>query len=308
MGSFLFGGGDGILPSRMSVEILGVHVHTLAHESVMSVIDELLRSPVPRYIVTVNPEFIMAAQSDREFLRILNEADLALADGIGLLWAASLLAEPFSIAATKNPSARMWWCLRTAALKACMLLLFPRWLQSPIRQRVSGSDLVPELVAKYQDRAVRVALIGGRGGTAQQAANVLVERYPRAHIVLADPGIECSIDSEGRLRYDRQQQQRLLERIAAAKPDIVFVGFGQRKQEKWIAESFRHLSGVNIFMGVGGTFDMIAGTTARAPRFFRTRGMEWIWRWMLEPWRAGRMMTATIRFMSRVITEKYQSI
>lgn len=289
----------------MSLAILGVRVDPLTHTEVLGVIDNLLESNVPRYIVTVNPEFVMAAQKDVEFRGILNRADLALADGIGLLWAASFLAEPFSLAAMKSGQARFWWCVRSAVLKAVSLLLFPSFIRGSIPERVSGSDLLLELVARSQNRQLRIALIGGTNGTAQRAANTLVSRFPKAHIVLSDSGIQCSIDSQGRLRYDRDEQRKLLDRISNAKPDIVFVGFGQRKQEKWIAESFRHLKSVKLFMGVGGTFDMLAGVTRRAPRFFQTHGIEWVWRWMQEPRRASRMSTATVRFMIRIGKEKY---
>lgn len=287
----------------MSIEILGVRIDPLTHTEALGVIDNLLQSNVPRYIVTVNPEFIIAAQTDTEFRGILNRADLALADGIGILWASSFLAEPLSIAATKSARVRWWWCARTAVLKALILLLFPRWIRGGIPERLSGSDLVPKLVKRYQ---IRIALIGGKNGVAQRAANALVERFPTTHIVLADQGIECFIDSDGYLRYDREAQQQLLLKIRDARPDIVFVAFGQRKQEKWIAENFRHLQGIKLFLGVGGTFDMLAGVTTRAPKFFRVHGIEWVWRWGLEPWRASRMINATVRFISHVLKEKYR--
>jgi N-acetylglucosaminyldiphosphoundecaprenol N-acetyl-beta-D-mannosaminyltransferase len=190
-------------------------------------------------------------------------------------------------------------------LKALLLFTFPRWVHGVIPERVSGSDLVPELVKRSQVYHLRVALVGGGNGVAARAANVLVSRFPKAQIVLTDQGLECTVDSESRLRYDTDAQRQLLLRIADARPDIVFVGFGQRKQEKWIAESFRHLPHVKLFMGVGGTFDMLAGSTARAPKFFQTHSIEWVWRWMLQPWRVGRIFTATMRFMIRVGKEKY---
>ncbi len=287
----------------MPLEILGVRVDPLTHREVRGVIESFLQSSVPHYIVTINPEFIMAARNDVEFRTILNNADLAIADGIGVLWAASLLTEPVPLYLKTNQKARWRWTVRTGLAKAFAIALFPSWIRAAVPARVSGSDLVRELA---RETKARIAFIGGRRGVAHRAANMLLKHNLKSHIIMTDDGLELSIDAEHHLRYDEGEQQALLLRIQNAKPDVVFVAFGGQKQEKWIVDSFRHLPHVKLLIGVGGSFDFIAGELARAPRVLQYRGLEWVWRWVLQPWRAKRMMNATIRFMRRVMEEKYQ--
>ncbi len=289
----------------MSLKILGVRVDPFTREQILGIIRTFLDSDVPHYVVTVNPEFIIAAQKDREFLTILNAADLSLADGIGVLWAASLLAEPLPPRVKVDHRARWRWIVRTAAAKAIAVALFPEWIKNAIPARISGSDLIHELITFASHLGRRIAFVGGRRGVAHRAANALLRDCPKAHIVLADDGIELSVDEMGRLRYTESDQRALLHRIAQGRPDILFVGFGHLKQEKWIKASFRHLPGVRLFMGVGGSFDFLAGRIRRAPRFFQRHGLEWTWRWVLEPTRTPRMLDATIRFMAQVMKEKY---
>lgn len=120
------------------MNILGVRVHTLEIDQVIARIEEYLASGQPHHLVTVNPEFLVQAQALPEFKAVLNQADLAVADGVGLVWAARMLG----------------------------------YGSLP---RVPGVDLIEGLAAL---RRYRVFLLGGWPGVAEAAAAVLLERHP----------------------------------------------------------------------------------------------------------------------------------
>jgi N-acetylglucosaminyldiphosphoundecaprenol N-acetyl-beta-D-mannosaminyltransferase len=87
-----------------------------------------------------------------------------------------------------------------------------------------------------------------------------------------------------------------VKRIESARPHILLVAFGAPAQDMWIATHLKSLPTVRIAMGVGGTFDFLAGDVRRAPLALRILGLEWLWRLILEPWRWKRIWTAVVTF------------
>jgi N-acetylglucosaminyldiphosphoundecaprenol N-acetyl-beta-D-mannosaminyltransferase len=92
------------------------------------------------------------------------------------------------------------------------------------------------------------------------------------------------------------REDETVEAIRSAAPSIVLVGLGAPKQERWIERHADAFPSVRIMIGVGGAFDMWAGSKRRAPRAFRTFGLEWLWRLALEPRRLPRIVRATVVF------------
>jgi len=130
---------------RKSV-VLGVRVDDVTGDEALSIIEGFIQEGTPHQVVTVNPEFVVAAQGDKEFRRILNAAGLALPDGIGIVWASRLL-------------------------------------NHPLRERVAGSDLVPKIAALAAKRGYRLFLLGAAPGVAEEAARRLCQQNPGLTIV-----------------------------------------------------------------------------------------------------------------------------
>ena len=84
--------------------------------------------------------------------------------------------------------------------------------------------------------------------------------------------------------------------IRRTRPEILFVAFGHGKQEEWIVQHLRDMPFVRVAMGIGGSFDFIAGRANRAPRFLRNAGLEWLWRLFTQPWRLRRIADAVFVF------------
>jgi len=168
--------------------------------------------------------------------------------------------------------------------------------------RVAGADLVPALLADASRVGARVFLLGGEGGAALAAGARLQDLYP---------GLVVSGTYEPkRAAVEDMDNEEILERIAAAKPDLLLVAFGHPKQERWIDLHRERLS-VPVAIGVGCVFDLIAGRTRRAPRWMQRAGLEWFYRVAHEPRRllgryvldAAWLIPITLRTLrSRLVT------
>lgn len=230
----------------------------------------------PHQVVTVNSEFIMLAQHDAEFRRVLNHADLAVADGSGLMWASRMLD------------------LRNRLLRKRS----PKLNRLP--ELVTGSDLVPVLAEMAAHHGWKIYLLGGNPGVAQQAAEALTTLFPSLKIAGAESG--PLIAPTGKAINDDQDAllETTLQRIKHARPDLLFVAFGAPKQDQFIAR-YREQLRVPVMIGVGGTFDFLAGRAQRAPSIFRLLWLEWLWRLLVEPWRFRRIFRSVVVFPIRFL-------
>jgi N-acetylglucosaminyldiphosphoundecaprenol N-acetyl-beta-D-mannosaminyltransferase len=147
-----------------------------------------------------------------------------------------------------------------------------------IRERVGGADLIWSLAAQAVTCGHRLFLLGGAAGVAEIVACKLQERFPGLIIAGTYAGYPDPT-------HDRQQ----VALIKRAKPDILLVAFGAPAQDLWIARNKLEL-GVPVSMGVGGSFDYVAGRAVRAPLWMRKAGLDWLWRLVHQPWRWRRMM------------------
>jgi len=154
-----------------------------------------------------------------------------------------------------------------------------RWLGNPLPERVAGADLAPRLMAQAARRGHRVFLLGASPEANEAATRRLRELHPSLRLVghFSPPYAPLA----------RMDHGAIIRRVRAAQPDLLIVGFGCPKQEKWIARFHREL-GVPVCLGMGGTIDFLAGRLSRAPRWMRRAGLEWSYRLLLEPRRLFR--------------------
>jgi N-acetylglucosaminyldiphosphoundecaprenol N-acetyl-beta-D-mannosaminyltransferase len=166
--------------------------------------------------------------------------------------------------------------------------------------RTAGSDLVPAAMALLAARGARVFLLGGERAVALEAGRRLVEAYPG--LVIA------GVCEPPRAAIDRMPNRSMVRLVQQAHPDVLLVAFGNPKQELWIARH-REALGVSVVIGVGCTLDLIAGRTARAPRWMQATGLEWMFRLGQEPSRLfARYATDALwlaRFAARATRERF---
>jgi len=152
----------------------------------------------------------------------------------------------------------------------------------PLPERVAGSDLIYGLCERAARRGHRIYLLGAAPGVADEAAAKLAQKYPGLRIV----GVECPPFRQLTAAEEREQ----IDRIRAARPDILIVAFGQPKGELWIADRLEQL-GVPVCLQVGATLDFVAGRVKRSPRWMQKTGLEWVYRMLQEPRRlVGRYL------------------
>ena len=151
------------------------------------------------------------------------------------------------------------------------------WLRgSSPRGRVAGADLVPRLVERAAAEGIPVFFLGGENGAARTAADRLLVRHPELRVSVYEP----------RAAIDDMDNNEIFRRLAEARPAILLVAFGHPKQEKWI---YRHSDKLPMeSMGVGCSFDLIAGQRGRAPKWMQHGGLEWAYRVVHEPLRLTR--------------------
>lgn len=162
----------------------------------------------------------------------------------------------------------------------------------PLPERVAGSDLVVKLAELSHHKGYRIYFLGAREGVAEQAIARLKERYPNLNVAGAYAGSPALEENEA-----------IVRRILPTKVDILLVAYGAPKQDKWIARNLERLQ-IPVCIGVGGSFDFLAGTAHRAPTWMQKLGLEWLHRLIQQPWRWQRIWTAVFYFSWLVVRSK----
>lgn len=189
------------------------------------------------------------------------------------------------VAASRNPE----FCavLKNADLHlpdSAGVVAMARLLGQEIEERVTGVDTAERLLLSL-DSTHPVFLLGAREGVAARAAERLLAKNPRLKIVGAFAGSPSDAEAVA-----------ILEKIRAAAPHLLLVAYGAPVQDLWITKYLKSLPSVRVAMGVGGTFDVLAGDIRRAPKILQRFKLEWAWRLLLEPRRIKRIVTAVFVF------------
>ncbi|MBI3576426.1 WecB/TagA/CpsF family glycosyltransferase [Candidatus Gottesmanbacteria bacterium] len=273
-----------------AVKMLEISITTNSKEEILEYIRKYLqknakndpknlkRKQKSLIVVTPNPEQIMYARADKHFADILNRADIAIPDGIGVVWASKFLK--------KNTS-------------------------HVVRAKIAGVELVEELARFASKQGVTIGLIGGRDKVAVEAFECLRRKHPGL-TGWAQAGPQITVKDFQLTPANGESIELFVEHTAdtieKTGTGIVFVGFGAPKQEYVIEKLNTQLLKQNttksvVFMAVGGSFDVIAGRLQRAPLLMRLIGFEWAWRLGREPWRWKRQL-AILKFVWLVFKEK----
>lgn len=158
------------------------------------------------------------------------------------------------------------------------LLWAARRLGHPLPERVTGSDGVPIIAQRAAREGWKLFFLGAGPGVAEKAAAILSEQNPGLQVVGIYEGSPAP-----------EEEDDIVARVNASGADILLVAYGAPKQDAWIARNLPRLN-VAMAMGIGGSFDFIAGVIPRAPVWMRNAGLEWLYRLYLQPSRIGRMM------------------
>ncbi len=243
----------------LTSKLFGLDVFGRTRAELLSLVKGYLEKPRQTLVLfTPNPEQVVLAQSNPRFKQILSQADFLLPDGIGLVWASRILSSATG--------------------------------ERPLAERISGVDLVSDLLAYAQGHDLPVLIIGGREYEGLRYNGQPV-RKPTA-----PSGLYWLEGYRDISQPTEREEQRVAEIISKYQPAMVFIALGAPRQEEWVIEhrSLLEASGVKLAMAVGGAFDFLLHKVKRAPEWMRNYGLEWLYRLVHEPWRWKRQLRIPI--------------
>ncbi|MGM0113100.1 WecB/TagA/CpsF family glycosyltransferase [Enterococcus sp. DIV0187] len=225
------------------LEILNMRVDNLTLEESIDEIKKLVKKKNPSYLVTPNVDHVVLLEKDNYFKEIYQYADLVLTDGKPLIW-------------------------------------ISRLRKKPIVEKVSGSDLFPEVCKMASKEGFSIFILGAAEGVAEKAKKKLCSKYPGLLIVGTN-------SPPHNFENDPLEVKNVIQNIKDKKPDILAVSLGSPKGEKFI---YTHLAEINVplCMSIGATIDFEAGNIRRAPKWISNIGFEWLYRVFKEPKRLAK--------------------
>jgi N-acetylglucosaminyldiphosphoundecaprenol N-acetyl-beta-D-mannosaminyltransferase len=177
------------------------------------------------------------------------------------------------------------------------VVLASRFLKKNLPERVAGIDLMNSLVALSEERGYSIFLLGAKQDVVEKTAQVLEERHPRLRIVGVRNGY-----------FTKEEWPTIAESLKKADPDFVFVGITSPLKE-YLVEYLQEQGNRCVFMGVGGSFDVISGKIKRAPVWVQSIHMEWFYRMLQEPKRlAKRYLVGNWKFIVAILKEKWRKL
>ena len=227
--------------SRM--KFMNTEIDNLTMQETLQAIDRLIQENKSAYVVTPNVDHIVQLEKSKELQAVYKNASLILADGKPLLWIA-------------------------------------KWYGTPIKEKISGSDLFPLLCNMAAKKKYKMFFLGAAEGVAAKAAKNLANKFKGLQVVgtYSPPFV---------FEKSQDEMDKIKSMIKEAAPHILIVGLGCPKQEKFMYHHCKEL-GVPISLGLGASFDFEAGNIKRAPRWMSNHGLEWLFRITQDPKRMAK--------------------
>jgi N-acetylglucosaminyldiphosphoundecaprenol N-acetyl-beta-D-mannosaminyltransferase len=225
------------------MRFMNTEIDNLTMQETLIAIDELIQKNRNAYVVTPNVDHIVQLEKDSELQEVYKNADLILTDGKPLLWIA-------------------------------------KWYGTPIKEKISGSDLFPLLCEMASRKGYKMFFLGAAEGIAAKAAENLKVKYAGLQIV-------GTYSPPFGFEKNEAEMKKIKQMIKSAAPHILIVGLGCPKQEKFMYHHCKEL-GVPISFGLGASFDFEAGNIKRAPRWMSDHGLEWLFRITQDPRRMAK--------------------
>lgn len=222
--------------SRM--KFMNTEIDNLTMKETIDEIDKLIKEDKNAYVVTPNVDHIVKLETDKELQEVYKDADLILTDGKPLLW-------------------------------------ISKFYKTPIKEKISGSDLFPLLCEMAAEKGYNMFFLGAGEGVANKAAQNLTNKFPKLNIV-------GTYSPPFGFEKDKKEIEKIINMVNKANTQILIVGLGCPKQEKFIHKYRKELN-VPISLGLGASLDFEAGNIKRAPKWMSDNGLEWLYRLSKEP-------------------------
>lgn len=240
------------------MKFMNTEIDNLTMDETLQAIDNLIKENKSAYVVTPNVDHIVQLETNKELQDIYNNASLILTDGKPLLWIA-------------------------------------KWYGTPIKEKISGSDLFPLLCRMAAEKGYKMFFLGAAEGVAEKAAKNLSKRFIGLNVA-------GTYSPPFGFEKDVYEMNKIKEMIIKANPQILIVGLGCPKQEKFMYYHCAEL-GVPISLGLGASFDFEAGNIKRAPRWMANHGLEWLFRITQDPKRMIKRYLVNDRAIFKLVVK-----
>ena len=239
------------------IKFMNTEIDNLTMHEALQAVVRLIKENKSAYVVTPNVDHIVRLETDKELQEAYKNAALILTDGKPLIWISKLYG-------------------------------------TPIKEKISGSDLLPLLCKMAARGGYRMFFLGAAEGVAKRAAENLTNKFS---------GLQVVGTYSPPIGFERNPEEidKIKLMIRDSKPDMLIVGLGCPKQEKFMYHYCKEL-GVPISFGLGASFDFEAGKIKRAPRWMANHGLEWLFRITQDPKRlAKRYLLDDMKIMGMII-------
>lgn len=268
------------------ISVAGLHVDALTKSQLITVIEGRIKDRKKTFMTTVYSEFLFAALRNKKVRDMLNDADIAVADGIGILWADYFLSKTFLFQNFFLKIIQAWW---QVVYTGASILLFKQKLYQTFPEKIVGADFIWDLAELAKINNFSVYIWGGFEQTPHKVEEILLRKFYGLKIV----GVSNAA-------HDATEP---IKEINNLKPDILIVAFGPLKQESWIATYLPQLP-VLFAIGLGGTLDYIVGYKKAPSMFIRSIGLEWLYRLITQPTRIKRIYNAVAGLILSLVRYK----
>ena len=237
---------------------LNTNVDNFSMKETLAKIENTIDNNKQLLHVGVNASHIVALQNDQELKKCINEADIINVDGQAVVWASKIL-------------------------------------NKPLKERVSGIDLMVNLVELAYKKDYKIFFFGAKEEIVKEVVNRYTNKYSKNIIAGYRNGY-----------FDKEEEKDIAKQISESGANMLFVGISSPIKENFLFENRDILKQVNLIMGVGGSFDVVSGEIKRAPKWMQNCGLEWFYRFAQEPKRMWkRYLVGNSKFILLVIKERF---
>jgi N-acetylglucosaminyldiphosphoundecaprenol N-acetyl-beta-D-mannosaminyltransferase len=244
------------------VNILGVNVSSISKDELNNLVTNCIKDKQKMQICITPVNSVLAAIKEPQVLQVYNNAEVVLCDSVPLKWASS-------------------------------------FLNTPIQERITGLDFLPDVVELCAKNNFSIFLLGASPGVGEKLKQVILNKYPNCNVagIYVPPFMKV---------FSGEENQKMIDAVNAAAPDVLLVSLTAPKQDIWITEN-RSFVNASVQIGIGGAFEVMAGLAKRAPKWMQVAGLEWLYRFIQEPKRLfRRYFIEAPLFIPLVIKQKFK--
>jgi N-acetylglucosaminyldiphosphoundecaprenol N-acetyl-beta-D-mannosaminyltransferase len=239
------------------VNVLNIGIDNLTRQQAVYRVMKMIEDKGVHHVMTLNPYKISRIKSSSDLRLISDKADMHIASGAGIQWAAKML-------------------------------------KNPIKERIAVLSFMMEIVRLAEIKEYGIFLVGGKPETAEKSFFNIKKSFPNIRIVGRHGGY-----------FNAEREKSVIEAIRKSEANIVFVGLGFPKEDKWIYQ-FKNEFKNTVFISVGGSFDTISGDVKKAPPYFMEKGLDWFYRIISNPLRFGRLFRLALFFISVIFIRLFK--